>query len=422
MTPRQAAKNERLILSTLGRLAVCLAALLQFVRPPSARATDEVTVLPSNVGSLGNVVIDSQINTFKSSLTLVNVHYRCFGTNLRSVSNPLSPTSTITMKLTFSGSDGSDKDVVVDFPAKWVQPYYAGIDTGSTDLVTAPPGTRARGMAGILKLEIESLARVPLNASGDFDIKEKNQILKSARFFQTMAPGASTGRYLGADGPLSGTVRWQTSPSNGQIDISVAFPGQAGFCGGYFSPLMLFFDHRRPQFTGQSRFALTSAHATYHWPEANAPGAFLAADHNQDGLINDGNELFGDNERFENGFLRLAEFDANKDGQIDARDPIFSKLLLWSDRNGNGVSEPEELSPLSKRNVISIPLKFETVRESFGDRAEYRQRAKFTFTDAQGSTKTGDVLDVYFKGIQIPPAPATPPNSSGQTKAQSMAK
>ncbi|MCM2280920.1 MAG: EF-hand domain-containing protein [Bdellovibrionaceae bacterium] len=385
--------------------AICGSATVFLALTPVAQAADDVVILPSRVGDLGNVVIDSQINTFKSNLTVVLAEFKCFGTNLRSVSNPLSPTSTISMRMTLAGSDGSDRDVVLDFPAKWVQPYFAGIDAGSVDLVSAPPGTRVLGIGGFLKLEIDDLYRVPLGATGDFNIADKNKILKGVRFFQTLDPSAPTGKYMGTDGPLSARVRWQTSPSNGHITLSASFPGQNQFCGGYFSPLMVFFDEKRPSFTGQSSFALTDVDAKYYWPEKNAPGSFLALDRNKDGRISDGKELFGDSDQFENGFLALAELDTNKDGVIDAKDPNFDQLVLWTDANSNGVSEKRELKPLKDKKITSVSLKYQNVREAFADRAEYKQKSQFTFLDDKGKAKTGDVLDIYFYGVQTAPPP-----------------
>lgn len=69
--------------------------------------------------------------------------------------------------------------------------------------------------------------------------------------------------------------------------------------------------------------------------------AILAYDKNEDGVINDGTEVFGDNtilksgEKAANGFEALAEFDSNGDGIINAEDERFEQLLVWQDLNGN---------------------------------------------------------------------------------------
>ncbi|MBQ6806543.1 MAG: hypothetical protein IJO97_03825 [Lachnospiraceae bacterium] len=61
---------------------------------------------------------------------------------------------------------------------------------------------------------------------------------------------------------------------------------------------------------------------------------YLALDLNEDGVINDGGELFG--ARSGNGFADLAQYDADGNGWIDENDSIWKKLLIWTkDENGN---------------------------------------------------------------------------------------
>lgn len=59
-----------------------------------------------------------------------------------------------------------------------------------------------------------------------------------------------------------------------------------------------------------------------------APGSgFLALDHNGDGKINDGRELFGTQSG--NGFADLARYDDDSNGWIDEKDAMFSQLRVW---------------------------------------------------------------------------------------------
>lgn len=63
---------------------------------------------------------------------------------------------------------------------------------------------------------------------------------------------------------------------------------------------------------------------------------YLALDKNEDGVINDGSELFGP--KSGNGFADLAEYDRDGDGWIDEDDDIWSKLKVWcKDENGEDV-------------------------------------------------------------------------------------
>jgi len=61
---------------------------------------------------------------------------------------------------------------------------------------------------------------------------------------------------------------------------------------------------------------------------AGAGSGFLALDLNNDGIINDGNELFGP--KSGNGFSDLAAYDTDKNNWIDENDAIFDKLQIWS--------------------------------------------------------------------------------------------
>lgn len=62
-------------------------------------------------------------------------------------------------------------------------------------------------------------------------------------------------------------------------------------------------------------------------------GGFLALDKNGDGKINSGTELFGPTSG--NGFTELAVYDSDQNGWIDANDPVFDQLRMWT-KDGQG--------------------------------------------------------------------------------------
>ena len=65
---------------------------------------------------------------------------------------------------------------------------------------------------------------------------------------------------------------------------------------------------------------------------------YLALDKNEDGIINDGSELFGTGNG--DGFADLARYDEDGNGWIDENDSIWSKLKIWcKDENGNDVMD-----------------------------------------------------------------------------------
>jgi hypothetical protein len=98
------------------------------------------------------------------------------------------------------------------------------------------------------------------------------------------------------------------------------------------------------------------------WTAAGSEVALLALDRNGNGRIDHGGELFGtgtllkNGPHAENGFDALAEYDANADGVIDASDPVWSYLLLWTDSNHDGVSQPSELQPVAFSPITKIDL------------------------------------------------------------------
>lgn len=91
---------------------------------------------------------------------------------------------------------------------------------------------------------------------------------------------------------------------------------------------------------------------------------FLVLDRNGNGKIDNGGELFGDQVILKNGskstsgFEALAEIDTNNDNVIDVKDIQFSKLMVWTDTNQNGISEPNELSTLDKLGIVSVSLDY----------------------------------------------------------------
>ncbi|MCX7095354.1 MAG: hypothetical protein NTY50_18160 [Methylobacter sp.] len=77
---------------------------------------------------------------------------------------------------------------------------------------------------------------------------------------------------------------------------------------------------------------------------------FLALDKNNDGVVNDGSELFGPNSG--NGFAELAKYDSDSNGFIDEADPVYDSLRIWQ-RHEDG---SQQLMALGDKNVGAIYL------------------------------------------------------------------
>lgn len=90
---------------------------------------------------------------------------------------------------------------------------------------------------------------------------------------------------------------------------------------------------------------------------------YLALDDNDDGIINDGNELFGTQSG--NGFKDLLSYDEDGNGWIDEADSIFQKLKIWS-MDEDGIST---LIDLKEAGVGAIYLGYENTEFSLKNAA-----------------------------------------------------
>ncbi|MDB0524905.1 calcium-binding protein, partial [Ralstonia solanacearum] len=117
---------------------------------------------------------------------------------------------------------------------------------------------------------------------------------------------------------------------------------------------------------------------------------WLVLDRNGNGTIDSGRELFGvdtlkSNGQFAaDGFDALRDVDANKDGKIDASDSVFANLRIWRDLNQDGISQTNELTPLSANNIVSIGANSTAVRTDLGNGNV--QTAAGTFSRSNGTT------------------------------------
>jgi hypothetical protein len=102
------------------------------------------------------------------------------------------------------------------------------------------------------------------------------------------------------------------------------------------------------------------------WVKPGGDEAFLAVDRNDNGVVDNGGELFGvgtplvfEGTNAPNGFVGLAQYDSielggNDDGYITRDDTIWPSLRLWRDVNADGMSTPDEMFTLERFGITSL--------------------------------------------------------------------
>jgi hypothetical protein len=189
----------------------------------------------------------------------------------------------------------------------------------------------------------------------------------------------------------------------GQLDCTLCADGLDNDCSGYtdladsncsicnFSPIVI-------DVAGNG-FDLSSAQAgvifdinaigntrRISWTKEGSDDAWLVLDRNNNGLIDNGRELFGNftpqtPSSAPQGFIALRVYDrtesgGNRDGKVSTTDAIFSLLRLWQDVNHNGISETNELSTLTSKGIYGIDLNYKESRRRDEHGNIFRYRSK----------------------------------------------
>ena len=129
----------------------------------------------------------------------------------------------------------------------------------------------------------------------------------------------------------------------------------------------------------------------------NPNDALLVRDLNNNGYIDDGTELFGNETlisgiKAANGFEALKILDSNHDNQITNQDADFNNLKLWIDANGDGFSQSNELHTLVEKDVNSISTNYQN--NTFVDNNSNAHKQIGSYTLADGSQAIAE--DIWF--------------------------
>ncbi|MHC9540964.1 MAG: hypothetical protein AB9903_15805 [Vulcanimicrobiota bacterium] len=234
----------------------------------------------------------------------------------------------------------------------------------------------------IMKLELllKSVSKDPedykrLKSIMTKQIKMARELMSSSG--QLSAAGRNAG---GAAGVVSQKVTYQISMSFSRVEAQVEIQDvQINMA----DPLVLDMNGEGIQLTPAGRGASFDINGdgkkeSTAWVKGGS--AFLVMDRNNNGLIDDGNELFGDQHGASNGFQELARFDTCRDNIIDRKDTVFKALKVYQDLNSNGAIDYGEVTSLEKAGVASINLDFTTTdSQQSGNRLI--MKGSFTTTD-----------------------------------------
>jgi hypothetical protein len=143
------------------------------------------------------------------------------------------------------------------------------------------------------------------------------------------------------------------------------------------------------------------------WTLQSSEVGWLVLDRNGNGKIDNGAELFsnvspqpGPTSAMK-GFRALAQYDArpnggNGDGLITAQDAVFSKLMVWVDKNHDGISQPDELFTMQQAGIKSISIAYTPSRwaDVYGNQFRYKGQIQWA-KPLKGKT-TAAIYDVIL--------------------------
>jgi hypothetical protein len=194
------------------------------------------------------------------------------------------------------------------------------------------------------------------------------------------------------------------------------------WCDNPFSPIIIDTDHNGIRLTSPENGVVFDLNndgfaEQISWTRPDSDDAWLAMDRNGNGRIDNGSELFGNatpayadrpEPLSDNGFVALGfaehpSYGASiADRVIDAQDAIFAKLLLWRDVNHNGVSEPEELQPVTTSSLVAISKEYRLSKRRDRHGNEFRQKGKAWFMTDDGNRMPDTVYDVWLRNLLAP--------------------
>ncbi|MEJ8851345.1 SdrD B-like domain-containing protein [Variovorax rhizosphaerae] len=189
------------------------------------------------------------------------------------------------------------------------------------------------------------------------------------------------------------------SASNANVAYTAFFQLAAGQCDLTWdmgtTPIVLDLDGNGIQtisrFDSNATFDLFGNGTAVKSGWISAGDAFLTVDTNHNGKIDSVSEMFGGTAKGD-GFAKLASYDSNGDGVVDAKDAHFNDLTVWRDTNGDHVTDAGELMTLAQAGVESLKVAHTDVPEIDAQGNLHLERSSATLAGGQQV----DMTDVYF--------------------------
>lgn len=145
------------------------------------------------------------------------------------------------------------------------------------------------------------------------------------------------------------------------------------------------------------------------WTDPKRDVGFLAFDRNDNGAIDDGEELFGNvtplpngGGRASQGFEALASLEdpaygpSYPDRVIDRRDAAYHRLIVWLDKNHDGAAQPDELRSAASHGLIALETKYRKAKRVDQHGNEFRLRAVSWWGSSRSSLQARLVYDVWL--------------------------
>jgi hypothetical protein len=162
------------------------------------------------------------------------------------------------------------------------------------------------------------------------------------------------------------------------------------------TPLVVSFHENHPvEFTKPDGSFKIGAAPRTEWVSARTP--WLGRDLDRSGCIEGQHELFGPPEDGPgNGFDNIVHLDETRDGLIDARDGVFTQLVLWADANQDRACTPDEIRSLDAAGVVALDIANRS-QPAQAEGSYEGEDAPLWFRSAPGEApRRGRLVDVYL--------------------------